>query len=344
MVSPAWIINCERRRRSEEMGRTKEVMDEIKPYVVITVVYLNFSVFTVLVKSVVSDGVSGTILTLYQFIVGTVVLFCLSFFIERMTLNQVLSSWSLGLVSATFYGVTTNMSPAIVFLLAVASGRERLRLLSGIGQLKVWGVITSVTGATVMVAWSGPTLRHNPSMASGGQFLGVVIGLQEPVAIKFPAELTLTAFMSLFGTIQTTAIAAITEPLDSWKIRIKGSLMLFVILYGGCVMPILAYYALIWCIHKKGPVFAAAFSPLLIVFSFFIETLILGKQAHLGSVVGAMLVIGGLYLLLLGMAKEQKRLQTLSPRFNIRNTPSNYIRRVEIKCEKFQENLKPSFD
>ncbi|KAK1269271.1 hypothetical protein QJS04_geneDACA013927 [Acorus gramineus] len=113
--------------------------------------------------------------------------------------------------------------------------------------------------------------------------------------------------MSFFGTIQTATFAAITEPLYSWKIRWTGSLMPFVILYGGCIMPLLASYALIWCIHKKGPVFAAAFSPLQIIFSFLIETLIQGKQAHLGSIFGAMLVIGGLYLLLLGMTKEKER-------------------------------------
>lgn len=37
------------------------------------------------------------------------------------------------------------------------------------------------------------------------------------------------------------------------------------------VTGILAYIQT-WCIHKKGPVFTAAFSPLLIVFSFLLET------------------------------------------------------------------------
>ncbi|KAK1292673.1 WAT1-related protein [Acorus calamus] len=214
-----------------------------------------------------------------------------------MTLNQVLSAWSLRLISATFYSVVTNMSPGHRLLPRRRLQERELHLCGTTGQAKVWGVATSVAGATVMVAWSGPVVLSSPSTESGSQALGFAMSvcaifssslwtlLVERVAKKFPADVTLAALMSFFGTIQTATFAAITEPLYSWKIRWTGSLMPFVILYGGCIMPLLAFYALIWCIHKKGPVFAAAFSPLQIVFSFLIETLILGKQAHLGRLV-----------------------------------------------------------
>jgi hypothetical protein len=47
----------------------------------------------------------------------------------------------------------------------------------------------------------------------------------------------------------------------------------------------LSYYVMTWSIKKKGPVFTAAFNPLLVVFSFLLQTFLLGNSAHLGRYV-----------------------------------------------------------
>ncbi|RZS13124.1 hypothetical protein BHM03_00044687 [Ensete ventricosum] len=66
--------------------------------------------------------------------------------------------------------------------------------------------------------------------------------------------------------------------------RVFGLLLLLIDAKGSCSQGILvtglSYLARMWCIHRKGPVFATAFSPLLVVFSFLLHTLVLGGATH----------------------------------------------------------------
>jgi hypothetical protein len=47
----------------------------------------------------------------------------------------------------------------------------------------------------------------------------------------------------------------------------------------------LSYYVMTWAIKKKGVVFEAAFNPVLVVFSFLLQTFLLGNSTHLGRYV-----------------------------------------------------------
>ncbi|XP_043713578.1 WAT1-related protein At1g21890-like [Telopea speciosissima] len=123
----------------------------------------------------------------------------------------------------------------------------------------------------------------------------------------YTAELSLTALMCFFGTIQTSIITVIVIPRSSWELQWDGGLILIAILYGGIVITGLSYYVMTWSIHKRGPVFTSAFVPLLIVFSFLLDTFVLGDSAHLGSIVGAFLVVVGFYLILWAKADDRKK-------------------------------------
>ncbi|KAG2699556.1 hypothetical protein I3760_07G196900 [Carya illinoinensis] len=75
----------------------------------------------------------------------------------------------------------------------------------------------------------------------------------------------------------------------------------------GVVVTGLSYYVRTWSIKKRGPVFTTAFNPLLVVLSFLLQTFVLGNSAHLGNIVGGVLVILGLYLLLWAKANEMEK-------------------------------------
>lgn len=51
-----------------------------------------------------------------------------------------------------------NTNTAVIFVLAVIFKVERLRFWSIHGQAKIWGVVISAVGSTVMVMWTGPAL------------------------------------------------------------------------------------------------------------------------------------------------------------------------------------------
>ncbi|KAL0446574.1 UNVERIFIED_CONTAM: WAT1-related protein [Sesamum latifolium] len=62
-----------------------------------------------------------------------------------------------------------------------------------------------------------------------------------------------------------------------------------------------------WCVKKRGPVFTAAFSPLVQIMAATVDVPILHEQLHLGSLIGSVTVIAGLYILLWGKDKEMQK-------------------------------------
>ncbi|XP_042488655.1 WAT1-related protein At3g30340-like isoform X2 [Macadamia integrifolia] len=163
-------------------------------------------------------------------------------------------------------------------------------------------------------------LSKNGFPATGERFIGYLANLVslfalaslnvllEHVTTTYQGDVSWSAMISFCGTLQTVAIATfIDRSSTAWKIRLEGSLQVLTILYGGIFMTGLCYYATTWCIHKMGPVFASAFGPLIIIFSFLLETNFRRKEVQferICSIIGAALVVVGLYLLLWAKAKD----------------------------------------
>ncbi|VAI68631.1 unnamed protein product [Triticum turgidum subsp. durum] len=72
----------------------------------------------------------------------------------------------------------------------------------------------------------------------------------------------------------------------------------------GVVASGVGYLLLTYCVEKRGPVFTAAFSPLAQMFVAGIDLCVLHEPLYLGSVLGSVLVILGLYLVLWGKREE----------------------------------------
>lgn len=59
-----------------------------------------------------------------------------------------------------------------------------------------------------------------------------------------------------------------------------------------------------WCVKRRGPLFASVFNPLMLVVVAVLSSLLLAEKLHLGSVLGAVLVVMGLYAVLWGKGRE----------------------------------------
>jgi len=68
----------------------------------------------------------------------------------------------------------------------------------------------------------------------------------------------------------------------------------------------LTYYLQAWVIEKKGPVFLAMSTPLALIMTMFSSAILLGEIISLGSLLGGLLLVGGLYSVLWGKSREQK--------------------------------------
>nr|XP_043614617.1 WAT1-related protein At3g18200 [Erigeron canadensis] len=247
-----------------------------------------------------------------------------------ITANQ--GFYILGLYYATpaFASAMQNSVPAITFLMASTLRLEKVNLSRRDGLAKVIGTIASVGGATVITLYKGAPLVHqdasnvnnNQDLLTGStnmlnwtwgciylighclSWAGWMV-FQAPIVKKYPAKLSLTSFTCFFGLIQFMVIAAFFER-DPEKWKIKSGEEIFTILYAGIISSGIVLWLQTWCIQKGGPVFVAVFQPVQTVLVAFMAFAILHDQLYLGGLLGAVLIMIGLYSVLWGKTEEQR--------------------------------------
>ncbi|KAL3022693.1 hypothetical protein AAZX31_04G027400 [Glycine max] len=266
--------------------------------------------------------------------------FLLQFFLLALvgiTANQGFYLLGLDNTSPTFASAIQNSVPAITFLMAVILRIEQVRLNRKDGIAKVAGTIFCVAGATVITLYKGPTI-YSPSpplqsessvvvefgtLSSLGDAKGknwtlgclYLIGhclswsawlvLQAPVLKKYPARLSVTSYTCFFGLIQFLVIALIVErDAQAWIFQSGGEV--FTILYAGVVASGIAFAVQIWCIDRGGPVFVAVYQPVQTLVVAIMASLALGEEFYLGGIIGAVLIVVGLYFVLWGKSEERK--------------------------------------
>lgn len=293
--------------------------------------------------------------------------FLLQFFLLALvgiTANQGFYLLGLDNTSPTFASAIQNSVPAITFLMAALLRIERVRLDRKDGIAKIVGTLFCVAGASVITLYKGPVIYSPtppglqmslaepapmsfPSLgdANGKNWtLGCIylIGhclswsgwlvLQAPVLKKYPARLSVTSYTCFFGLIQFVAIAAFVErDAQAWIFHTGGEV--FTILYAGVVASGIAFAVQIWCIDRGGPVFVAVYQPVQTLVVAIMASIALGEQFYLGGIIGAVLIIVGLYLVLWGkseerkfMAQEKAAIQSAPEHSNNNRTSSHHIK------------------
>ncbi|XP_023531408.1 WAT1-related protein At2g39510-like [Cucurbita pepo subsp. pepo] len=243
-------------------------------------------------------------------------------------IDQNLYTTGMKLTTATFSAAMGNILPAFSFLMAWACRLEIVSILKRGSQAKILGTIVTVGGAMIMTFIRGPMLNlpwtkgSQPSASSGGsvthqsQLKGSLmiaagcicwsafITLQAITLKDYPAELSLTALICLVGTIGGSGVAWIIERGNpaAWVLHFDSQLL--AVVYSGVICTGVTYYLQGVVMQTKGPVFVTAFSPLGMVLVAIMSSFILGEMMLLGRVLGAVVIISGLYLVLWGKSKD----------------------------------------
>uniref|UniRef100_A0A7N2MEY5 WAT1-related protein n=2 Tax=Quercus lobata TaxID=97700 RepID=A0A7N2MEY5_QUELO len=112
------------------------------------------------------------------------------------------------------------------------------------------------------------------------------------------------------GTLESTMVALAMEwgNLMAWSIRLD--IKLFAVVYAGIVTSAFPIYIQGLVMKDKGPVFVTAFSPLSTVLVAIIGSFILYEAMCLGSVIGATIIVAGIYLVLWGKSQDQLGLKS----------------------------------
>lgn len=232
--------------------------------------------------------------------------------------------------TATFATAMSNILPALTFVMAWVLRMEKLKINSIRSQAKIVGTVATVAGAMLMTLVKGPviemfrakgssthelhgtglTLKHSIKgslMITVGCFSwAAFMNLQAITLRTYPAELSLTAWICILGTAQGAVVALIMErgKASVWSINWDAKFLAAV--YSGIVCSGFAYYIQGVVMKDRGPVFVTAFSPLSMVIVAVMSSFILAEQMTLGRVMGAMVIVAGLYLVIWGKSKDYK--------------------------------------
>ncbi|XP_047969853.1 WAT1-related protein At5g64700-like [Salvia hispanica] len=253
-------------------------------------------------------------------------IFFLSLFGITMSLDVV--GVALKSTTASLGAAITNSLPVITFFLAVLLRMEKVKIRTSPGIMKMTGVSLCMGGVATIAFYRGPLLQiwhlHHTSLHSHiitptntwikGVFLMFLsniswafwLVLQGRVLKSYPSKLMLTTVQCLLSTIQSflVALAFAREP-SHWKIG--WNVRLVSVAYCGIIVTGVAFYMQAWVVEKKGPVFLAMTTPLIMVITLIMSAFVLGETITLGSVLGALLLVGGLYFVLWGKTKEEQR-------------------------------------
>ncbi|KAK9275313.1 hypothetical protein L1049_022576 [Liquidambar formosana] len=231
----------------------------------------------------------------------------------------------LAYTSPTVASAMSNVIPSLTFLLAVLLGMEKVKISCVRGRAKVLGTLICIGGSLVFTFWKGGYLfkgfEERPLINIYDNTKGSVghgkenwikgaaliltshiawslwLILQSVVYKVYPARLSLNALICLFASLQSSFLALFFGRNQTlW--RLDWNVQLVTIIYCGVVISALVYYLQTWCISTEGPVFAAMFSPLLLIIVGIFSAFALAERFHLGSLVGALLIIVGLYCVL----------------------------------------------
>ncbi|XP_040967628.1 WAT1-related protein At1g68170-like [Gossypium hirsutum] len=87
--------------------------------------------------------------------------------------------------------------------------------------------------------------------------------------------------------------------------------LFFLVMLQGIIGSALYVLLLSWAVKLKGPLYAAIFNPLGLVLVAIVGSLLLDEKLHLGSIIGGLMIVCGVYVVLWGKATEMKQ-KTLS--------------------------------
>ncbi|KAM0830820.1 hypothetical protein ACQ4PT_065957 [Festuca glaucescens] len=300
-----------------------------------------FTVVTMLMSKVaLNAGMHPLVLLVYRNVVAAAAVAPLALIFERVLLAMGLYYCGLRATNAAYAVDFLNLIPVATFLIAVALRAERLSLACWPGRTKLLGAAAGVAGTMVVSLCKGthlllPHLRVSHSHGAkpvtsvhGGQ--NMVVGtlflvsscvsyalwfvVQARVALVFPSRYWTTTLTCVAGSVQSAIAAAVVVALTgtgagSWGLtseawRLRWDMQLATVVYSGVFNTGVTFVLVSWAVARRGPVYPPMFNSLSLVATTVVDALVLGTDVYLGGVLGAALVVLGLYAFLWGKGKE----------------------------------------
>ncbi|XP_052190934.1 WAT1-related protein At1g43650 isoform X1 [Diospyros lotus] len=332
------------------------VTESNKAYIAMLFIQCVYAGMALFSKAAMAKGMNPCVFVVYRQAFASLALAPFAFFTERknssplscellfkiflvslfgITVSLNLYYFAISYTSATFAAASTNLIPAITFIMAVLLRLESISIKQWHGVAKVLGSMLCVSGALVFAFVKGPLIKlmnNYPTELSQGVsssssvkssskeewVKGCLVMLlantawsswlimQVSIAKQYPAKLRLTTLQCSFSCMQSAVWAvAVERNVSSWKLG--WDVHLLSVAYCGIIVTGITYWMQVWVIDKKGPVFTVIFTPLALIITAISSSFLWKEVLYLGSGCGAILLVAGLYCVLWGKNKEGNR-------------------------------------
>ncbi|KAF3782716.1 WAT1-related protein [Nymphaea thermarum] len=300
------------------------MMKKFKAHLLMVVTQTGFSFLYFITQAAFGKGLNPFVYVTYRLLAAGLSMLPFAYFLERGSLTLNLYFASLQYTSPTFVASMINTIASITFVVAVVIGMEKLDVKSKRGAAKVVGTIVSLGGALIMSMYKGLDFKrpwgalisiHGGTVHEDwvkGSILCITscftwamwYVMQASTLKRYPAQISLTTWMSFIGAAQSAVFTAFVERKpETWALHFDVDF--WSIVYSGAIGSGLLVYTQLWSSEQKGPVFVTMFNPLCTILVALIAYAVVGQDLYAGSVLGAVVVIVGLYLVLWGKEKDQ---------------------------------------
>ncbi|KAL1124859.1 hypothetical protein V6Z11_A13G003100 [Gossypium hirsutum] len=321
----------------EKMRCCGNLLESSKPYFAMISLQFGYAGMNIITKVSLNRGMSHYVLVVYRHAFATAVIAPFALIFERrgqpkITFSVFMQIFILALLgpvidqnfyyaglkytSPTFSCALSNVLPAMTFIMAVIFRMEKIDVKKVRCQAKILGTMVTVAGAMLMTLYKGPIidLFWSSILLLLATFAWASLFVLQAKALKTykDHQLSLTSLVCFVGTLQAIAVTFVMEHKASvWQIG--WDMNLLAAAYAGIVTSSISYYVQGMVIKKRGPVFATAFSPLMMIIVAIMGSFILAEKIFLGGVIGAILIVIGLYSVLWGKHKENKEAEEEIP-------------------------------
>ncbi|PRQ25880.1 putative EamA domain-containing protein [Rosa chinensis] len=327
-----------------------KIYRRFKPHLLMVLAQIGYACLYFITDASFNHGMNPHVFVTYRHIMGGLVMFPFAYFLERkarpkltlalfmeifvisllgvsLTLNMYFAS--LKYTSSSFVTSIANTIPSLTFLIAVILRMEALDVRNPRGIAKLLGTLISLAGVITMTSYKGPAIqsfsgasqhiRSNFVHKSWTKGSILVIAscitwsiwyiMQGITLKKYPAQLSLTTWINCIGAAQSAVFTVIIQhKRAAWRITYNNDF--WSIIYAGVVCSGITIFIQLWCTKQKGPVFVTMFSPLATALVAILAYFILGEKLHIGRIVGAVIIIIGLYLVLWGKDRDQNHFKS----------------------------------
>ncbi|KAK2972809.1 hypothetical protein RJ640_028337 [Escallonia rubra] len=285
-------------------------------------------------RIILSEGTFVFALMTYRHVVGAVCVTPFALYLDRgkwrklSWISMAMGFFYFGLrdTTATYATNFLNLIPIVTFLFSTTLRIEKLGLQTRAGKIKTLGAALCLAGALTISLYKGKTIdgihhtsthqaiimKIKPNWTRGTSFLvgsilsyGMWFILQVKLLKVFPYKYLATMLICIIASIQQVVIGlCIDRTKAAW--RLGWNLQLITIVYSGALATGATFCLLSFAVAQRGPTYPSMFNPLSLILVAFTEAFFLGEDIRVGSLVGMLLIIVGLYSFLWAKNKELK--------------------------------------